>query len=408
MLAVVPAFAGPSETFVDVPPPAGEPDATAGWFTPKVDVRLRYEFREQDDLDASHSVTARARVGLLTRSFNGFSAFGELEGTYAIVDDYTAGAAGASPDEPGATPISDPENIELNRAWVQYDAGGPFSAKIGRQRIIRNNAAFIGNVGWRQNEQTYDAVSASYKGNGFKIDYAFADRTQRIFGRDADTFFEQMEGEFHFLDISAELNEATVGGYVYLIDVDEVDGVAASTNVGESNTFGAWVKACGLHAEFAWQDGESTLVDGEDYDAFYGHLKYDLKAGGATYGIGLEYLEDNFKTPFGTVHAFNGFADAFIGQRIGLNDANDYDGLADIYVSYVRPLPCDYTFKAFAHYFLDDGFGDSYGYEFDAVLVKKIDENLSAGLKLAFFFEDDGSDGFEDIQQVTFDLNYSF
>ena len=33
--------------------------------------------------------------------------------------------------------------------------------KYGRQRLILDNARFIGNVGWRQNEQTYDGVKAA-------------------------------------------------------------------------------------------------------------------------------------------------------------------------------------------------------------------------------------------------------
>jgi hypothetical protein len=200
-----------------------------------------------------------------------------------------------------------------------------------------------------------------------------------------------------------------LGGYVYLLDVDPVAGDIPSTNVGESNTFGAWLDSQGLHAELAWQDGESTLVPGGDYDALYGHLRYDLKAGGATYGIGLEYLGSHFKTPFATVHAFNGFADAFIAQRIGLNAGNGYDGLADAYLSYVRPdLPCGITFKGFLHHFSDEDFGSTYGYEADAVFVKKFNENLTSILKLAAFFEDDGPGAFEDIQQVSLGLNYSF
>ncbi len=58
------------------------------------------------------------------------------------------------------------------------------------------------------------------------------------------------------------------------------------------------------------------------------------------------------------MHAFNGFADAFIGQRIGLNNLGGrYEGLSDLYVKYVRPeLPWDCTFTAFGRYYWDDSF----------------------------------------------------
>ena len=102
--------------------------------------------------------------------------------------------------------------------------------------------------------------------------------------------------------------------------------------------------------------------------------------------------------------------DAFIGQRIGLNDKGGrYEGLSDLYLSYVRPGLCwDLTFKGFGHYFLDDGFSDSYGWELDGVLVKKFNEQLTGLLKTGFFFEDDGSGGYEDIKQVSVQLDYKF
>ena len=118
------------------------------------DIRTRYEFREVDGLDASNALTIRARLGFTLGDFNGFSAFAEAEGTQGLIEDFRSNPTGSSSTSPyvkGNTPIADPNNIELNRAWMQYKKDG-FLAKIGRQRIIHNNAAIIGNVGWRQNE----------------------------------------------------------------------------------------------------------------------------------------------------------------------------------------------------------------------------------------------------------------
>src|SRR3546814_9338854 len=58
--------------------------------------------------------------------------------------------------------VADPDATELNQAYVSYaDAG--FKATAGRQRLIFDNHRFIGNVGWRQNEQTFDALDLTYK-----------------------------------------------------------------------------------------------------------------------------------------------------------------------------------------------------------------------------------------------------
>jgi hypothetical protein len=36
-----------------------------------------------------------------------------------------------------------------------------YGFKLGRQKIIFDNARFVGDVGWRQNDQTFDAISYS-------------------------------------------------------------------------------------------------------------------------------------------------------------------------------------------------------------------------------------------------------
>ena len=265
------AFGGEDTPYIpqDIPevpvPSPGEPDALK-WLTLSADIRARYEFREIDGLDAANSATVRARLGLTLGEFHGFSAFGELESTYVIGDDFDAGPGATSPNNIGQTAIADPENLELNRAWVQYKKYGVL-AKIGRQRIIRNDAFHIGNVGWRQNEQTFDAAQIAYSDDNFSLSYVYSDTAHRIFGNDAGGFAEEFTGEFHFIDGTYKASFGDLGAYAYLIDVDN------NTNVGESNTVGIFGKFGPLYLEAAYQDGSSSLVDGEvggaieDYDS---------------------------------------------------------------------------------------------------------------------------------------------
>ena len=93
---------------------------------------------------------------------------------------------------------------------------------------------------------------------------------------------------------------------------------------------------------------------------------------------------------------------------IYLNDSGgSYDGLSDLYLGYIRPgLPGDITFKAFLHWFLDDGFGKTYGYEADAVAVKKLNEWSSLLLKLAYFRSDDEAYG--DIRQASLQFDFKY
>ena len=125
-----------------VPEPTGF--AFGDLFTPTADLRLRYEFGDQDPLDESHAATLRARIGAKLNEWNGFTGLVELESTIvADSDSYRAASVDGPADH---TIIADPESVEMNRLWLGYTFSDT-TIKIGRQRIIHDNARFIGNVG---------------------------------------------------------------------------------------------------------------------------------------------------------------------------------------------------------------------------------------------------------------------
>jgi len=47
-------------------------DAVPALVDPTIDIRLRYEYGDQEVLDPSHAATMRNRIGLLTRDLGGF------------------------------------------------------------------------------------------------------------------------------------------------------------------------------------------------------------------------------------------------------------------------------------------------------------------------------------------------
>lgn len=391
------AFGGEAPVYIPEEPVApGEPDAFQ-WLTPSAELRTRYEYRNQEGLEAANSVTARGRLGLTLGEFHGFSAFGEIEATYALSDDYDAGPGNTSPNNPGQTVVADPENVELNRAWIQYKKDG-ILAKVGRQRIIRADAFHIGNVGWRQNEQTFDAAQIAYSNDDFAISYVYSDGARRIFGNDAGGPVEEFSGDFHFVDATYNSSIGKLGAYAYLIDVEN------QANVGESNTYGAFGTFGPVFLEFAYQDGESAAAGGS-YDAILARGRYTLKTDAGNFSAGIDWMQEDFKTPFQTAHAFFGFADAFLAQQIGLNQ-NNFEGIFDAHLKYAKTgLPGGITFKGALHYFASADLDTTYGYEADMVLVKKFTDNLTGLVKAAYFV---GEDDFPDIQQVTVDLAYKF
>lgn len=376
-----------------ITPPAKE---TESWLKPTLEIRARYEFGDTDGLDPSHAFTTRERVGLKTIAWNGFSAFVEGEFSQAMVDDYNGSAAGADPFDPANTVIGDPETSELNQAYAQYGAYES-QARLGRQRIIYDNAAFIGNVGWRQNEQTYDAISLNSKYfENLTLNYAYLNRVNRIFGSDAIGIAKDVTGDVHLFNVSYALRENfTLGGYTYLMDFDEPDG-------WDNQTFGLSAKATFFdvvfYGEAAWQNDAGVANDDE---ALYAHVNATKTFGDHSLTVGLEHLDAGFQTPLATVHAFNGFADVFIGQRI----AGTLPGLTNAYVSHTVPIFHGIKWTNVLHAFGDNELSAHLGWEYDSVLTKKFDDHFTAIAKLAHF---ETESAYPTTTRFSVELNYTF
>ncbi|MEL0212519.1 MAG: alginate export family protein, partial [Novosphingobium sp.] len=90
--------------------------------------------------------------------------------------------------------VADGESIDLNRAQIMYKVKD-FALTVGRQRINLDDQRFIGSVGWRQNEQTFDAVRAEATVGPVSIDATYAIQQDSIFGSEAGPR-RSMDGDF--------------------------------------------------------------------------------------------------------------------------------------------------------------------------------------------------------------------
>lgn len=398
-LAAAPLLhAGPSEPAVTPPPAAPEQ-----WITPTIDIRARYEYGDMDGKDVSHAFTFRERLGLQTMAWNGFSAFVEGEFSQAAVDDYSGGAPRANPYDPFNTVIADPETNELNQAFLLYD-GFDTAAKFGRQRLIYDNAALIGNVGWRQNEQTYDAITLANKSiDALTLKYAYIDQVNRIFGSEAGGVLENSPGDVNLFNFSyAGFSGVTIGGYAYLMNFDDKAN-------WDNNTFGlsATGDALGLtlYGELAWQDRAGFNLGSE---ACYGHFTVTRNFGSQSLTIGLESLGAGFKTPLATVHAFNGYADVFATGRVEGN----HHGLADLYVSHTIPICWGIKWTNVLHTMGDNEISAGYGWEYDSVLSRKFGEHFMAIAKFAHFESEGdafvGASALPTTTRFSVEMNYAY
>jgi hypothetical protein len=182
---------------------------------PILAARLRYEGVDQANFpDQADALTLRVRAGAEIKG-SGFFFLGEAEGTLGFADDYNDTLPGNGV-EPFPT-VADPENFEINRLQVGYLKNGT-GFTLGRQRIILDNARFVGNVGWRQNEQTYDAVRGQAKFGQFTLDATYSISQRTVFGVDSPN--EHFDGDFVFLNGGVDTKYLDAKAFAYLLDYD--------------------------------------------------------------------------------------------------------------------------------------------------------------------------------------------
>jgi len=365
--------------------------------------RYRFEHVADDDVpdleanpdavpskDAKAS-TLRLRLNYRTGQWNGWSAFGEFDHVFhVLIDDFNS-HGGTSPSKVGEYSIvADPKGSDINQLYADYSASEDWKLRFGRQRILLDNQRFVGGVGWRQNEQTYDAITLNTNAiSKTALSYSYLNQVRRIFGQTVPAGKAALDG--HLLNAKISVSEAfSITPYYYLLDYKDTDFLGGSTAtagirfVGSINAGGGKVALLG---EFATQSdaGDNTA----DYDADYLHVNGAWTGeNGLSLGVGFESLGTDasnaqaFRTPLATLHAFNGWADQFLGTPGA--------GLDDLYFT-VKAKAGKWSFTGVYHDFSSETGSFDYGKEFDVSAGISLGKGYGLLLKGAFFSADSSS-----------------
>jgi hypothetical protein len=344
-----------------------------------LNARLRYEDVHQSGLRDGTAFTLRTRLGLSPAPVHGWSVLLEAENVVALDGD-SYSQSGLNPGGAGRAVVPDPEGTELNQAWVAF-TGGHTTVTAGRQRLVLDNARFIGDSGWRQNMQTFDAVRVQDKTlENTVLTYAWLDRINRVLGDRHPQGYWQSNS--HLLHASyTGFAAGTLTGYAYLLDFRSAAAQSCAT-YGASFAGATPVSSAlklAYRAELAGQTdyGSSAL----DYAATYYLLELGLTASAGGLTLGYEVLgADNgvgFKTSLATLHAFNGWADLF--------PTTPAAGLRDTYLKASANLPGGLKALAGHHWFTTERGGPAPGREFDLQLVRKFGPRVTVLGKYANF-----------------------
>lgn len=346
----------------------------------KINFRTRFEDVTEDTLDTmgkkngerkADAWTTRSRISYQSGAWNGFGFTGEMDNVSEMTNDvdYRTSAANKDPlwaQRNTVAVIADPTGTEVNQAFLSYTNFNN-QVKYGRQRLVLDNSRFIGNVGWRQNEQTYDGLSWTNKTIRYtNFTYAYIKNVNRVFGEDNPALGD-LHMDSHVLNANyTGFDAGKLIGYAYLLDINDPIAQLGLT----SDTFGVrWQGTVGesflYNLEYAkQQDAGAAKQFSADYmlaEVTYNISRYSVTAGYEM--LGSDDGKYGFATPLATLHAFQGWADKFL--------ATPAAGLKDTYLNVGATVANIQGVISYHNYDSDEGSID-FGDEINFSLSKKM------------------------------------
>jgi hypothetical protein len=369
----------------------------------KADINYRWENVDQDKGKAktANANTARFRLGAQSPKFYGIQGYAEFEGLWAMQEDYNSTRNGNTT----YSTIVDPEKTELNQLWISYSGIPDTLIKGGRQRIKLDDDRYIGNVGWRQLESTYDAVLLTHNNQqlfGLTVNAGFIGNTQTI----ASTT-ENLDAPI--LNVNYKVGDyGNLAAYGYWLDFREKENFEKSSQTYGIRFNGSSPKlfdTANLLYTAEWANQRDYGHGNTKYEAdrfnFMGGVKaFNVSVMGAWEQLNGYGANKTFDTPLGTNHAFQGWADLFL--------ATPANGIRDLFGTVMVEFPrYQTTVTGVYHDFTDDTGQLTYGKEWDFQIVKKFGKHYSLLAKYANFNADTGFAA-TDTQKIWFQANVSF
>jgi len=368
--------------------------------------RYRFEYADQDGFsNTARASTFRTRLGFETDTFYGFQGLLEFEDVREIGDDRYNNTFNGRTDFPV---VADPESTEVNQAYLSYKGIADTELKLGRHSLSLDNWRFIGDVRWRQNNQTQDGVTFSNTSiKDTRLFYGFSNNINRIFSDESP--MGDFSTRLHMFNAKhTGLSWGDFAGYVYLFDNKSAPALSTSSFGGRFDGASEIIDNTKLLYDLEYAHQRDYADNPTDYAVHYYKAESGIHSHGFTVKVGIESLgsdngEVSFSTPLATLHKFNGWADLFLATPpAGLEDRYAFmsfkvSGVSE-WLDGIRLIGVYHDFTA------EDG-GLDYGTEWDFDITQKIFNDVLIGVRYANYH----ADGFGvDTERIIFTLGTQF
>jgi hypothetical protein len=373
---------------------------------PILDTRLRFEGVDQDGIaNEAQALTFGARAGFETGAISQTKFLAEVEQVWSLDGNYDS-----TTNHNVLYPvIADPQGGEVNRLQLTNSTLPDTAVTVGRQRIVLDDQRFVGNVGWRQNEQTFDAMRVVNRSvPNLTLDLTYLDQVNRVFGNESPV--GRFHGDSWLANVAYRMPAGQLTLFRYQLQFDPIAGAPAVVRESSRTTGARFAgkRAAGA-VEFAYAASYATQGEWGDnplsFDLDYRFAEIVVTRGQYSAGAGIEVLEGNggkgFGTPLATLHKFEGWADKF--------SVTPVDGIDDRYVtvgfSAPRPGPLDaLTMQLVLHRYAAARGALDYGDEVNALIQARW-RHFSALVKYADYRADSY---LADIRKLWMQIEYAW
>jgi hypothetical protein len=329
------------------------------------ELRYRYESVDKDGFARNAQAhTVRADLGFETGLYRDFTALADFQAVRHIGDDDFDSTENGNTSFPI---IADPDKSQFRQAWIMWTGLPDTAVRGGRQEIIYDNQRFVGNVDFRQNDQTFDAGTIAWSPlSGLTLDYAYVWNINRISGADYTGRTQLLHGAYEYADW------LRLAAYGYFIDLNQKPTQSSRTFGGQARGEKAITDDLEFDYLVEYAEQRDYTANPDRFNLRYFHATPTAIWKDITLQAGFESLEgdgtDAFQTPLATLHAFNGWADLFLTTPV--------DGLEDRYVRATYKISGlgnwvdGLAFDAVYHDFNAENTSADYGTEWDFQIRK--------------------------------------
>ena len=350
---------------------------------------FRYRFEHVDQVgftEKAKGSTLRTRLGLESAEYKNLRLLLEFNNVSVIGSERYNSTRNGKIEFPV---VADPDGTVVNRAYLNFSPQDT-DFTLGRQRINLDNQRFIGTVGWRQNEQTFDSFTLGNRSlDDLNLRYGYIWQVKRIFGPDDGTPAAEFDSDSHVVNAHFDRwPQAKLSAYAYFFDFENAPALSNKSYgvrlVGQADYSSDW--RFRYAAEFARQSDYGDNPN--DYTADYHILEFAAQHRKFSINLGWEVLGGDaidtgkrFITPVATLHKFQGWADKFLTTPAA--------GVDDRYIA-LQGSVFDTVASLIYHRFEAEAGGQKYGDEWNFSLSK----TLAKKHKLLLKYADYNADGF--------------